>query len=51
MCNCKCMDPKKLKYKPENCTPEQIEKCHGKDGGHPCSCNSNEKKESTGKNE
>ena len=35
MCDCKCKDPKQLKDKPENCTPEQIEKCHGKKGGHP----------------
>lgn len=31
---CEC--PQELKGKPEECTPEQIEKCHGKTGDHPC---------------
>lgn len=42
-CNCKCKDPKKLKDNPENCTSEEIKKCHGKKG-HPCACNTDEKK-------
>ncbi|WP_321492373.1 hypothetical protein [uncultured Desulfobacter sp.] len=50
-CNCKCMEPQKLKDKPENCTSEQIEQCHGKDGGHPCACNTDETKQNKGKNE
>jgi DNA-binding transcriptional ArsR family regulator len=36
MCNDCCQKPGKLKDKAESCTPEQIEQCHGKDGGHPC---------------
>ncbi len=40
MCNCNCQHPEKLKDKPENCTPQQIEECHGKTGDHPCTCHS-----------
>jgi ArsR family transcriptional regulator, arsenate/arsenite/antimonite-responsive transcriptional repressor len=36
MCNDCCQKPENLKDKPESCSPEQVEKCHGKDGGHPC---------------
>jgi DNA-binding transcriptional ArsR family regulator len=36
MCNDCCQRPEKLKDKPESCSPEQIEQCHGKGGGHPC---------------
>ena len=36
MCNDCCQKPENLKDKPESCSPEQIEKCHGNDGGHPC---------------
>jgi len=36
MCNDCCQKPENLKDTPESCSPEQIEKCHGKDGGHPC---------------
>jgi hypothetical protein len=36
MCEGKCECPEHLKGKPEECTPEQIEKCHGKGKGHPC---------------
>lgn len=31
-----CKFPERLKGKPEDCSPEQIEECHGKDKGHPC---------------
>ena len=31
-----CCKPKELKGKPEECTPEQIEKCHGSADEHPC---------------
>jgi hypothetical protein len=31
---CEC--PEKLKGKPEECTPEQIQECHGPKGEHPC---------------
>ena len=30
-----CQKPENLKGKPEDCSPEQIRKCHG-DKGHPC---------------
>jgi hypothetical protein len=33
---CRCQCPEELKGKPEECTPEQIEECHGKKGEHPC---------------
>lgn len=32
----KCQRPDQLKGKPGDCSPEQIEKCHGKDRSHPC---------------
>ena len=31
-----CQKPENLKDKPENCTPEQIRKCHGEQKEHPC---------------
>jgi len=39
-CNCKqpnnCQRPKHLKTKPEDCSSEQISKCHGDTKKHPC---------------
>jgi hypothetical protein len=32
----KCEKPENLKTTPEECTPEQIKKCHGEAKGHPC---------------
>jgi hypothetical protein len=32
----KCQKPKELVGKPEECSPEQIKKCHGDVKGHPC---------------
>ncbi len=40
MCDCKCQHPEKLKDKPENCTPDQVEECHGKKEDHGCICGS-----------
>jgi len=37
MCQDCCRQPENLKDKPENCTFEQIKKCHGDSPGHPCS--------------
>ena len=31
-----CQKPKELIGKPEDCSPEQIEKCHGDLKEHPC---------------
>lgn len=31
-----CLKKENLKGKPEKCSPEQIKKCHGDDGKHPC---------------
>ena len=31
-----CRKPENLKGKPGECSPEQIEKCHGTDAKHPC---------------
>lgn len=38
MCDSKsgCQKPSELKGKPEDCSPEQIKKCHGDSAGHPC---------------
>lgn len=38
MCNEKtcCQKPDQLKKKPQDCTPEQIKKCHGDVKKHPC---------------
>ncbi len=38
MGDCKCQNPEKLKDKPENCTSEQVEECHGAKGEHSCTC-------------
>ncbi|MCL6584655.1 MAG: hypothetical protein K6U11_13620 [bacterium] len=38
-----CQKPKNLTGKPENCSDEQIKKCHGKVKEHPC-CRKDEKK-------
>jgi len=32
----RCSKPERLKGRPEDCSPEQIEKCHGSDRAHPC---------------
>jgi len=31
-----CQRPEELKGKPEECSPEQIRKCHGEAPEHPC---------------
>jgi len=38
MCTCKaeCQKPEELTGKPEECSPEQIRKCHGEVPEHPC---------------
>jgi len=38
MCSPKrrCQKPEELKGKPEECSPEQIRKCHGDVKQHPC---------------
>ena len=36
MCACKCQHPEKIKKKTEECSPKQIEKCHGTQKNHPC---------------
>ncbi|MBM7623174.1 hypothetical protein JOC26_000706 [Sporohalobacter salinus] len=32
----KCEYPEKLEGKPGECSPEQIEKCHGEERSHSC---------------
>jgi hypothetical protein len=32
----RCQKPEECKGTPEECTPEQIKKCHGDTPGHPC---------------
>ena len=36
MCKDCCQQPDRLKGKPEACTPEQIQECHGDEKDHPC---------------
>lgn len=36
MCQSCCQQPVQLKGKPEECSPEQIKKCHGDEKDHPC---------------
>jgi len=37
MCEgCGCEHPDNLEKSPKECTPEQIEKCHGSADEHPC---------------
>jgi hypothetical protein len=31
-----CQKPEELKGKPEDCSAEQVKKCHGDDKEHPC---------------
>ena len=31
-----CKEPKELKARPEDCSPEQIKECHGDVKGHSC---------------
>ena len=31
-----CQKPEQLKGKPQECTPEQIQECHGDSKKHPC---------------
>ena len=33
---CCCQKPEELKDNPKECSKEQIEKCHGTTGEHPC---------------
>jgi hypothetical protein len=33
---CCCSKPEELQGKPEDCSPEQIKKCHGDVEKHPC---------------
>ena len=36
-----CAKPGELKSTPKECTPEQVQECHGDTGQHPCcSCDS-----------
>ena len=34
--HCCCQKPEKMKTKPEQCSPKQIEECHGPAKKHPC---------------
>ena len=43
-CQSCCERPEQLKDRPETCSPEQIIKCHGDAGNHPCT-----EKKKTGK--
>ncbi|OPZ23008.1 MAG: hypothetical protein BWZ10_00092 [candidate division BRC1 bacterium ADurb.BinA364] len=33
---CCCQKPKEMKGKPQDCRPEQVQKCHGEAKSHPC---------------
>lgn len=45
MCDAKncCIKPEDLKNKPEECSPEQIKKCHGDEKSHPCASGKKDK--------
>lgn len=34
--DCCCQNPDELETTPQECTPEQIKKCHGDEEEHPC---------------
>ncbi len=34
--NAKCQKPENLKARPQDCSPEQIHKCHGTNKAHSC---------------
>ena len=36
MCQCNCEQPEKLKGKPGECSPEQVQECHGNEKDHVC---------------
>ena len=36
-----CQKPENLKGKPQDCTPEQVRKCHSAVKEHPCTSNQN----------
>ena len=38
-----CQKPEQLRGKPEECSPEQIRKCHGDTKSHPCEQESGKK--------
>ncbi len=46
MCKCgednTCKHPEKLQGKPIDCSPEQIEECHGEKKDQKCSCQKDE---------
>jgi len=46
MCDGKknCQRPKELVGKPEQCSPEQIKKCHGDSKCHPCASKTKQSK-------
>lgn len=43
MCKSCCQQPVHLKGKPEECTQEQIKKCHGDEKDHSCVSKTEEK--------
>ena len=42
---CECEKPENLKTTPEECTPEQVEECHGETKEHPCTEETEEKEQ------
>jgi len=38
-----CQKPEQLKGKPQECTPEQVQECHGDVKKHPCEPNKTKK--------
>ena len=42
-----CQKPENLKTRPEECTPEQVRKCHGDVKEHPCLPKESRRKEET----
>jgi NAD-dependent SIR2 family protein deacetylase len=45
-----CQNPDQLKGKPGECSPEQVEKCHGSARKHPCTEPAEKKEQKEEKN-
>jgi hypothetical protein len=43
-----CQKPENLKGKPQDCSPEQVKKCHGDAKTHPCATGEAARKECKG---
>lgn len=44
---CCCQQPENLKSKPADCTPQQVQKCHGEVKHHPCCADDTKEEDDT----